>query len=132
MSSNSFIGVVPDLKRKAGFLKYRTCTLEMIVAHSTSELRNRFKEISPETHYKSMSHEKIMKESPYNIILPSEDMKRIRLIRWEGEKDVVHGGPDKLAIRTLERKHLFFFGSETPPAEKVYALLKQGYAHLLT
>ena len=136
MKKSAFIGLIPDLKRKAGFLKYNTCILvihstELIVAHSTKDLRKLFKETSPEAHYRPMAKNTILNESPDNFALKPENIKRIRLIQGEGGDEDDDNGPDKLAIRTQEQKHLFLFGPKSLPAEQAQKLLEQSFAEFL-
>jgi hypothetical protein len=136
MSKNAFIGMVPDLKRKAGFLKYKTCVLvvhctELVVAHSTKVLRARFKDTSPEDHYRSLAKKHILSESPDNFVIKPEDIKRIRLIPGEGGNEDDDKGPDKLTIRTHELKHLFLFGPQSTSAEQARELLEHSFADLI-
>jgi 2-oxoglutarate dehydrogenase complex dehydrogenase (E1) component-like enzyme len=136
MNDKVLIGLVPDLKRKAGFLKFKTCTLiilekQLIFAHSTQKLRNTFKNKTIDAHYHPMTVKKILGESPENFSLQPKDIVRIRLMSGEIFIDASENGPDKLAIRTHDHRYNFVFGPKSPSFERVKALLEKEFAPLM-
>lgn len=137
MSGDVFIGAVPDLKRQAGFLKYMTCTLiikreTLIIAHSTRELRNTFKKISPSDHYRLMTIRQVLAETPENFALKPEEIVRIRLQKGDKAGTEVPGGPDRLFIRTHEKRHKFLFGPQSISAAEARGFFEPSFSDFLT
>jgi len=129
--------LIPDLKHKAGFLKYKSCTLiirggEIFVAYSNKELRAILKEYSPESHYGSMESSDILPEAQDNFSVTRNEIKRIRVEKGAGSDPDMAGGPDKLSIRTKTGKQLFIFGSNSPPAKDVRMMLERLFSGLVS
>jgi len=136
MESEQIVGIIPDLKHKKGFLKYESCNVivtggRLIVAIMTKELRKSLGDTSLDQKYRGMTADAIVAETPGNLAVSVEEIKRIRVERGSGGDIEVSGGPDRLIVKTTSGKHLFTFGSKSIPAKQAKAILNEAFGDIL-
>jgi len=136
MESEQIVGIIPDLKHKKGLLKYESCNVivtdsRLIVAVMTKQARKALGETPLEQTYRGMTTDAILAETPGNLAIPTDEIKRIRVEQGSGGDIEVSGGPDRLIVKTTTGKHLFTFGSKSILAKQAKAILKEAFGDTL-
>jgi len=72
-----------------------------------------------------MTTDAILAETPGNLAIPADEIKRIRVERGSGGDIEISGGPDRLIVKTTSGKHLFTFGSKSIPAKEAKSIVEQ-------
>jgi len=135
MESEQIVGIIPDLKHRKGFLKYESCNVivtgtRLIVAITTKEMRKSLGDASLDQKYRGMTADAILAETPGNLAVSVEEIKRIRVERGSGGDIEVSGGPDRLIVKTTSGKHLFTFGAQSIPVKQAKAILKEAFGEI--
>ena len=136
MESEQIVGIIPDLKHKKGFLKYESCNVivtgsRLVVAIMTKQMRKSLGDTPLDQKYRGMTADAILAETPGNLAIPADEIKRIRVERGSGGDIEVSGGPDRLIVKTTSGKHLFTFGSKSIPPKQTRSILKEAFGEIL-
>lgn len=137
VETEQIVGVIPYLNHKKGFLKYESCDVvvtnsRLIVAIVAKAMRKESKGTSPVEKYQGMAADAILSETEGNLAIDGSQIKRIRVERGAGGDIETSGGPDRLIIRTTDRKHVFTFATKSISAKDAEAILKQAFGEALT
>lgn len=137
VETEQIVGVIPYLNRKKGFLKYESCDVvvtnsRLIVAIVAKAMRKESRGTSPVEKYQGMAPDAILSETEGNFAIDGSQIKRIRVERGAGGDIETSGGPDRLIIRTTDKKHVFNFATKSISAKDAKAILKQAFGEALT